>query len=84
LRKLGEERTRTVDVRIIAATNRDLEAEVRTGRFRQDLYYRLSVFPIELPSLRDRAEDIPVLAQQFLLQSARKMERPCPASLPRK
>ena len=71
--KVGEDRTRTVDVRIVAATNRDLEAEVKAGRFRQDLYYRLSVFPIDLPPLRDRAEDISALAQYFLTQSARKL-----------
>lgn len=81
--RLGEERTRTVDVRIIAATNRDLEAEVKAGRFRQDLFYRLSVFPIELPPLRDRPEDISILARHFLEQASRKMGKPMPVLTPR-
>jgi PAS domain S-box-containing protein len=80
--KVGEDRTRTVDVRIIAATNRDLEAEVKAGRFRQDLYYRLSVFPIELPPLRERADDIPVLAQHFLQESSRKLGLNAPRLTP--
>jgi len=80
--KVGEDRTRTVDVRIVAATNRDLEEEVKAGRFRQDLYYRLSVFPIELPPLRERTEDIPTLAQNFLQQAARKLGLPAPRLTP--
>lgn len=80
--KVGEDRTRTVDVRIVAATNRDLEAEVRAGRFRQDLYYRLSVFPIELPPLRERLEDVSALAQHFLQQSARKLGAAVPRLTP--
>jgi PAS domain S-box-containing protein len=74
--RVGDDRTRKVDVRIVAATNRDLAEEVRDGRFRRDLYYRLSVFPIEVPPLRDRREDIIPLAQAFLRSSARSGARP--------
>lgn len=71
--RIGEEKTRSADVRIVAATNRDLLEEVEAKRFRQDLYYRLSVFPITIPSLRERKEDIPELAAYFLEQSANKL-----------
>jgi DNA-binding NtrC family response regulator len=64
--KVGDEKTTKVDVRIIAASNRDLKKEAEDGSFRKDLYYRLNVFTIELPALRDRVEDVPVLANHFL------------------
>ena len=76
--RVGEERTRTINVRILAASNRDLKAEVGTGRFRRDLYYRLNVFPIEVPALRQHKEDIPLLAAHFLGQAARRLKVPLP------
>ncbi len=76
--RVGDERTRTVKVRLIAASNRDLLAEAKACRFRLDLYYRLSVFPIEVPPLRDRLEDVGELAEHFLKQAARRLGVPRP------
>ncbi len=76
--RVGEESTRQVDVRVIAATNRNLKEEVAKGRFRQDLYYRLNVFPIEVPPLRSRKEDIPLLAKHFLKVIQKRGKRGLP------
>ncbi|MFN2361393.1 MAG: sigma 54-interacting transcriptional regulator [Marinobacter sp.] len=74
--RVGENRTRAVNVRVIAATNRDLKTEVQEKNFREDLYFRLNVFPIESVPLRRRVEDIPMLAQEFLERACVKFNRP--------
>lgn len=74
--RIGEDHTRQVDVRIMAATNRNLQQEVKAGRFRQDLYYRLSVFPITVPPLRARTEDIPILASHFIERICARLNCP--------
>jgi len=73
--RLGNSRTLRTDARLIAATNRDLEAMAEENKFRPDLYYRLNVFPVQVPALRDRPEDIPLLVRHFVEQFARQMNR---------
>jgi transcriptional regulator with GAF, ATPase, and Fis domain len=71
--RVGEDRTRLADVRIVGATNRDLKQDVAAGCFREDLYYRLNVFPIQVPSLKERADDIPLLARHFMELSVKEL-----------
>jgi transcriptional regulator with GAF, ATPase, and Fis domain len=72
---LGSTKTVSVDVRVVAATNHDLEQAMREGRFRQDLFYRLNVFPITIPPLRERREDIPLLVWAFVKEIGEGMGR---------
>ncbi len=76
--RFGDSKPRKVDVRVVAATNRDLEAEVKAGAFRSDLLYRLNVIPIRTPSLRERPDDIPTLVAHFLSVHARQLGVPVP------
>jgi transcriptional regulator with GAF, ATPase, and Fis domain len=76
--RVGEDRTRLADVRVIAATNRALKQTVAAGRFREDLYYRLNVFPIQVPPLREWMEDVPLLAKHFIESSIRELRCPKP------
>ena len=76
VRRVGDTRSRSIDVRVVAATARDLQSEVREGAFREDLYYRLNVIPITLPPLRERGSDIPLLVNHFISAAAHKFGKP--------
>ena len=76
--RVGDDTTRKVDVRVVAATNQNLQEETRARRFREDLFYRLSVFPLELPPLRSRKDDIPLLALHFIAQFSKKLGKAAP------
>ena len=82
VRPIGSTEESDVDVRIIAATNKEFEKEIAEGRFREDLYYRLSVIPIQVPPLRERREDIPLLSRHFLESFRKTMEKPIEAISP--
>jgi transcriptional regulator with PAS, ATPase and Fis domain len=82
VRRVGETRVRPVDVRFVSATNKDIEREMARGNFREDLYYRLKIIPIELPPLRERKEDLLLLLDHFLEEYARSMGRPRPRFSP--
>ena len=77
--RVGGEETIEADLRLIAATNRDLEDAIRRGAFREDLFYRLNVVPVRIPALRERPDDVPILAAQFLARAATRSGRPAPA-----
>jgi transcriptional regulator with GAF, ATPase, and Fis domain len=74
--RLGGTRVLRTDTRVIAATNRDLPRDIASGKFREDLYYRLNVFAIQLPALRDRRDDVPLLSDEFLIEIGRGLSRP--------
>ncbi len=81
-RRIGDDQDRRVDVRIVTATNRDLDQMVARGSFRQDLYYRINVFPLRLPPLRDRPEDVPLLVHHFVHKYRGRLGKPCDGATP--
>jgi DNA-binding NtrC family response regulator len=83
IRRVGDNRSIQLDVRLIAATNRDLEEDIRAGTFRQDLFYRLNVIPIHLPPLRQRKSDIPLLVDHFVKKHAEKIQKPVQGFTPK-